>query len=197
MISSYPRVRHPSIPLQLQQPGDINADSSGRYRPARCRNPSRTGRSLTGLGSCIKPAHPGEFHSRIRNLSIPLQLRQPGDESGDPPGRNRPARCGNPSPTGRSLLAGDRREPARPGEDQFPSPGQKSVHMSTAPTTRGRKRRSPGSIPSRSVWKPQPHWVITDWLGLMEPARGESCPSGQRQGPAAPGEDNFTSPGHQ
>ena len=33
-----------------------------------------------------------------------LQLRQHGDESGDPPGRNRPARCGNPSPTVRSLI---------------------------------------------------------------------------------------------
>ena len=28
----------------------------------------------------------------------------------------------------------------------------------------------------------------------MEPARGESCTSGQRQRPAAPGEDQFLSP---
>ena len=29
----------------------------------------------------------------------------------------------------------------------------------------------------------------------MQPARGESCPSGQRRGPAAPGEDKFLYPG--
>ena len=68
------------------------------------------------------------------------------------------------------------------------SPDEKSLHISTTATTRRRKRRSPGSVPSRAVWKSQPHWVIADWLGLMEPARGESCPSGQRRGPAAPGE---------
>ena len=45
------------------------------------------------------------------------------------------------------------------------------------------------------VWKPQPHWVIADWLGLMKPARGESCTLGQRRGPIAPGEDNLPSPG--
>ena len=28
----------------------------------------------------------------------------------------------------------------------------------------------------------------------MEPARGESCPSGQRRGPAAPGEDRVLFP---
>ena len=33
--------------------------------------------------------------------------------------------------------------------------------------------------------------LIGDSLGLMEPARGESFPSGQRRGPAAPGEHKF------
>ena len=42
--------------------------------------------------------------------------------------------------------------------------------------------------------KRQPHWVIADWLGLLEPARGESCLLGQRRGPVATGEDN-TIPG--
>ena len=37
--------------------------------------------------------------------------------------------------------------------------------------------------------------MIADWLGLMEPARDENRPSGQRRGPAAPGEDKFPSPG--
>ena len=95
---------------------------------------------------------------------------------------------------GESCPSGQRRGPAAPGEDKFPSPGQKSFHISTTPTTRGRKRRSPGSIPPRRVWKPQPNWVIADWLWLTKPARGESCPSGQRRGLAAPGEDNFPPP---
>ena len=65
---------------------------------------------------------------------------------------------------------------------------------STAPTAWGRKQRSPGSISPRKVWKTHPHWLIIDWLGLMEPARGESCPSGQRRGRAAHGEDKVQSP---
>ena len=61
-------------------------------------------------------------HPRIRNPSIPLPLRQPGDENGDPPGRNRPERCGNRSPTGRSLIGwGSYIEPSHPGKDRFPS----------------------------------------------------------------------------
>ena len=96
---------------------------------------------------------------------------------------------------GESCPSGQRRGPAAPREDKLTSPGQKPFHISTTPTTQGRKHRSPGSIPSRRVWKPQPNWVIADWLGLMELARGESCPSGQRRGPAAPGEDKFPSPG--
>ena len=84
---------------------------------------------------------------------------------------------------GESCPSGQRRGPAAPEEDRFLSPHQKSLHISTTsttPTTRGRQGRSPGSIPPRRVWKPQPHWVVADWLRLMEPARGKSCPSGQR-----------------
>ena len=50
--------------------------------------------------------YPGKIgpHPRFRNPSKHLQLRQPSDENGDPPGRNRLARCGNPNPAGRSLI---------------------------------------------------------------------------------------------
>ena len=50
----------------------------------------------------IEPAPPGEdkVTSRIGTIFIPLQLQQTGDENGGPPGRYRPARCGNPNPTG-------------------------------------------------------------------------------------------------
>ena len=81
---------------------------------------------------------------------------------------------------GKSCLSGQRRDPAIPGEDKESSPDQKSFHISTNPMTWGRKRRSPRSIPPRTVWKLEPHGPVVDWLGLMEPARGESCLSGQR-----------------
>ena len=100
-----------------------------------------------------------------------------------------------PAPLADRRLAVDRTIlPAHPGEDRFPSPDYKSFHTCTIPTTRGRKRTSPGSIPPRRVWNPEPHWPVADWLRLMEPTRGESCPSSQHQRPAAPEEDNVLSP---
>ena len=95
---------------------------------------------------------------------------------------------------GKSCCSGQRRGPAAPGEDIVSSPDQKSFHPSRTPIARGRKWRSLGSISPRTVWKTQPHWLIADWLGLMEPARGESYPPGQRRSPAAPGEDSVQSP---
>ena len=74
--------------------------------------------------STISP-HTGRIgpHSRFSTPSMHLQLRQRGDENDDPPGRNRPARCGNPSTTGRSLIGwGSYIEPAHPGKDTFTSP---------------------------------------------------------------------------
>ena len=166
---------------------------------------------MIGWGSYINPWHPGEdkfpspgqksFHisktpttrGRKRTLpgSIPRRRMwkpQPNWLAANWLRLMDPAR-------GKSCPSCQRRGPAAPGEDDFPSPVQKPVHKFTTPTTRGRKRRSPGSIPPRRMWKRQLHRVIADWLGLIEPARSESCPSGQRRGPAAPGEDNFPSPG--
>ena len=61
----------------------------------------------------------------------------------------------------------------------------------------GTKRRSTVSILPRRVWKPQPNRLVAFWLGLMEPACGQSCISGQRQGPATHWEDRVSSPGKQ
>ena len=87
--------------------------------------------------------------------------------------------------------SGQRRDSAASGQDKFPSTAQKSFHIPTTPT---REENAFRSKEPRRVRNSQPHWVIVDWLGLMEPARGESCPSGQRRGPATPGEDGFPSP---
>ena len=75
-----------------------------------------------------------------------------------------------------SCPSGQRRAPSAPGDDNFPSPDDKSFHICTTPTNRRRKCRSPGSIPPRMAWEPQPHWLVADWLGLMEPAGGEVAP---------------------
>ena len=52
-------------------------------------------------------------------------------------------------------------EPAPPEEDRVSSPDQKYFYASI-PTNRGRKRRSPGPMPPRMGWKPQPNWLIAD-----------------------------------
>ena len=127
------------------------------------------------------------------------------DENGDSPGRYRSAPCGYLNPTGWLLIGwgswsqragrvaprANVNVPPHPGRMSSHPPTKKSFPICTTPTNRGRKCTPPRSIPPRTVWKPQPHWHLADWLGLMEPARRESCPSGQRQRSAAPGEDNF------
>ena len=82
---------------------------------------------------------------------------------------------------------GQRRGPDAPGEDNFPSPDQKLFGIFIIETTRGGKRRTSVSIPVRRVWKPQPHWVIADWIGPIELARGESCPRVNAEVPQQPG----------
>ena len=77
---------------------------------------------------------------------------------------------------GESCRSGQSRGPAAPAKDRVFSLDFKSFRIHTTPTTPGRKRRSPGSIPPRTVWKPQPHWVIADWLGLKERARARVAP---------------------
>ena len=95
---------------------------------------------------------------------------------------------------GKSCLSGQRRGPATPGEKRVSSSDQKPFHISTTPSTRERKCRSPWSIPLRRLCKPQPNFPVADRLGLMEPGRGESCLSGQHRGPATPGVDRIFSP---
>ena len=152
---------------------------------------------VASLGNFEVPPHPRKIgsHLRIINPPISLRLQQPGDDNDDLPGRYRPARCGNPNPTGWLLIGWDSRSqraarvappanvevPPHPGRiGSYPWIRNPSISLQLTPTTWGRKWGSPGSIPPRTVWKPQPHWLVADWLGLMEPARGESCSSGQR-----------------
>ena len=215
---SHPRIRNPAMYLQLQQTGDENGDSLGRYRSARCGSPNRIGWLPIDWGSWSQhvarvspqdnvevPPDPRRtiYHPRIRNASMYLQLRQNRDENADLPGLFRSARCGNPNRISRLLIGWGSWSPRaasvshRDNVEVRPHPGRigyypriinPSISLQLTPTNGGRKQRSPGSIPPRAVWKPQPHWLVARWLGLMEPARGEGCPSGQRRGHAAPGE---------
>ena len=85
--------------------------------------------------------------------------------------------------------------PPHPGKiGSHPRIRNLSISLQLTPTTWGRKRGSPGSISPRMVWKPQPHWLVANWLGLNEPAGGETCPSGQGRGRAAHGEVKVPSP---
>ena len=54
------------------------------------------------------------------------------------------------------------RHPGEMENDRVPYPDEKSFHAPATPTHRGRKRRSPGSIPPRTVWKTEPRRLIAD-----------------------------------
>ena len=129
-------------------------------------------------------------------------------QNGYPSGPYRPARYGNPNPhflvvdwIGLMKPARDESCPsehlggsAAPGDDIVSSSDEKSFQTSTTSTTQEKRGDTPGQY--RSAWcgNPNPHCLVANWMGLMEPARGENCPLRQRQGNAAPGEDKFPSP---
>ena len=92
-------------------------------------------------------------HPRISYVSIHVQPRQSGDENYGHPVRQRSLECGN-----NNLLFVD---PSTFGEDNIPTPDHKYLHKFTTPTNQRPKRWSPGSIPPLTVWKSQPHWVLT------------------------------------
>ena len=150
------------------QPHWLIIDRLGLMDPARRKGcPSGESRS---------PAEPGEYKvpSSHQNVLYISTTPTNGGENEGSPGRYRPARSVNPNPIadadwlgrvkgarGEDYPSKQRRGPAEPVEYKVPSPDRR---------TRGRKWRSHGSIPPRTVWKTQPHWLITGWLGLMDPA---------------------------
>ena len=98
--------------------------------------------------------------------------RPRGRRSGSP-GSKPPRTMWKPQPHGSiaDWLEHISPSPAAPEEDWAPSPVQTSFHISTTPRPRGRKSSSPGSIPPRTVWKPQSHGPIVDWLGQPPQSR--------------------------
>ena len=110
-----PRARNPSIHLHLQQPRDENGNPPGRYRPQGVKIPTPPADSKFGWGSSGSqramrvsprdkvevPSRSGTItsHPRASSPSTHLQLQQPGNETGHPSGRFRPARCANPNLT--------------------------------------------------------------------------------------------------
>ena len=105
----------------IRNPGDASGDPAGRYRPERRGNLPVTAWLLIDRGSWRQRAtrvaplanfedlsHPETIwsHHQMRNPSTSSNLRHPGDGNGDPSGRLRPARCGNPNPTGWLLSRG-------------------------------------------------------------------------------------------
>ena len=115
-------------------------------------------------------------HPWFSNPSVHLQLRLSGDENGDPPGRNRPARCGNPNPAGRSLISwGSKMKPAPPGDHRVPSPGQKYLHKSATPTP-GEENGDPRNRPVRCGNPSRTGRSLTGWRSYIKLAH----PGGDR-----------------
>ena len=170
-------------------------------RGRSCPPGERQGPAASGKDKAPSP-YPMSFHTFANPTT---RTRKQGS-----PSRYRPARCGNSNP--RWLIADwlglmeparrescpldQRRGPDASGEDKV-SPPDKNPSISLQLQQLGDENRDPpGRYHPARCGNPNPHRLIADWLGLMEPARGESCPSGQRRGPAAPGEDIFPSPDH-
>ena len=53
------------------------------------------------------------------------------------------------------------RGPVAPGHDVLSSPDETSFTIPNIRTSWRWKQRSPGSITPRTVWKSQPHWLVT------------------------------------
>ena len=147
-------IKNLSIYLQLQQTGGKTDNPLGRYRPARCENSNSTRCLLNPNLGFVEPAPPGKDktsspdHKYLHTSTTPTNRGRKRWS----PDRYRPAQCGNPNATG-FLLNPNLRciNPAPPGEDKMPSPHQTSLHTSTTPANRGRKRWSLASIPPRKV----------------------------------------------
>ena len=158
-IRSHPLIRNPSICLQLRRPHWLIADwlgpiklvrgesrpSGQRRHPWRIRSQPRK-----IVPNIYKANNPGKKMEIPRVNTDPHGQKTPNDWLiPDWLGFMEPAR-------GKSCSSGQRRGRATHGGDKVPSPDQKPFHISVTPTTWGRKRRSPGSIPPHTVWKPQP-----------------------------------------
>ena len=131
-----------------------------------------------------------------------LKLQHPGGGNGDSSGRFRPARSGNPNPTGWLLCHGacareelslwptSRSRRTRGGRGLIP--GLRKLSMSLRLRQPGRRDGdSPGVYRPAGYGKPNP----TGWLlSLKELACKESRATGQRRRPSAPWEDRVSSP---
>ena len=117
--------------------------------------------STPGLGRSGREARAGGFAPRGNALqsgrvrgedSAPsLQPRPPEDKNQVLPSRHRPARCGNPNPTGQSLIiwgAYTERNTGRRG----PRPRCRNPRITTTDTPK-MKTGASGSAPPRKMWK--------------------------------------------
>lgn len=68
-----------------------------------------------------------------------------------------------------SSPAGQRRRLAAAREGRFPSQQPKQIQTSTNPTVRRRERQlADRHCSERTMWKPQPHSLISDWPGCVK-----------------------------
>ena len=118
-ISSRPRVRNPSIHIQLQQPEDENDSHPSRYRHTRCGN-----LKLSTLSSRITHSYSISCRFNMEQLQNSLHMASEIEFAS--------SKCKLGSRSSRMVFV----EPAAPGDDW----GQKAFHTSITPTYRGRNR---------------------------------------------------------
>ena len=104
--------KSPKIGYQMLPPLGFHPCVFRAQPPLRLSSPNRIGRGSPPRPAGVDPRrtplpvppHHGSIgiHPRFRHPSIYQQFRHRRDEKRVLPGRHRPARCGNPNPTGRS-----------------------------------------------------------------------------------------------
>ena len=128
----------------------------------------------------------------------------PVDKSGDPAGRYRPERRGNLHATGGLLIGrgswrqrATRVAPLANFEDLYHPETICSQHQMRSPSPMLKlEHPGGGNGDPPGQFHPDGVQILIPLVGccVMEPARGKSCLSGQRRGPAAPGEDAVSFP---
>ena len=183
-MRSHPRIRNPSISLNLRPPEEEIGDATGNTAQYGVETPTPlVGYLLTGaLGAIARqelPGGPAPSFRRTRGGHSPISGSEglPNHDNSCNPRTNAkipwldttlrgvetptpPRHCkfvwalGNRAR--RYLPLGPTPRPAAPEESYLPSPNKNSFKQSTTPTTRERNRKFPGSIPPPTRWNPEP-----------------------------------------
>jgi len=170
-ITPHPRIIYPFILLYLRRPGNKNDGSPGRYRLAGCGNPNPRAdadwRGFRGAGGIRENRVSSPDHKQFHTSTTPMNRGRKRCS----PGLISPRKMWKPpTPPADRWLAGVRGVPPHRGRiDSQPRIRTTSTHLQVQQTGH---ENGDSSGRYRCAWcgNPQPHWLIADWLGLVEPA---------------------------